>query len=163
MDYTFRYLSLTLCSSSEFNCNDGSCISIVDRCDGKVDCEDRSDERNCEKVIGNKEQKHLLPPTLQNESMVTVYMTFIIDEIIEVDEVKGKLKIKFTLIREWYDPELSFFNLKANLTICRIRILENTYMEPLGQGSDTIDLVLACSNAASLSRPKLTATVRFAF
>lgn len=36
------------CPNGKFTCHDMSCISIVNRCDGKVDCpNDRSDEEGC--------------------------------------------------------------------------------------------------------------------
>ena len=35
------------CASSEFQCEDGSCILQARRCDGDQDCSDNSDEMNC--------------------------------------------------------------------------------------------------------------------
>lgn len=36
------------CSSNQFKCNDGSCIDSAYRCDEIPDCNDRSDELNCD-------------------------------------------------------------------------------------------------------------------
>ena len=36
------------CSSLEFQCDDGRCISSVFKCDGQSNCADGSDERTCE-------------------------------------------------------------------------------------------------------------------
>ena len=35
------------CSSNQWRCDDGECITMSNRCDGRVDCNDRSDEDNC--------------------------------------------------------------------------------------------------------------------
>ena len=40
-------MSLTGCSAKEFACKDGSCVPMVERCDGKANCRDASDEDNC--------------------------------------------------------------------------------------------------------------------
>lgn len=39
---------LKFCPLGKFTCNDHTCISIIGRCDGKVDCpRDRADEEEC--------------------------------------------------------------------------------------------------------------------
>ena len=44
-------LNINACvDETEYNCNDGGCISIEERCDSKFDCMDRSDESDC-KII----------------------------------------------------------------------------------------------------------------
>lgn len=35
------------CSENEFQCDDGFCIPLADRCNARVDCNDKSDETNC--------------------------------------------------------------------------------------------------------------------
>ena len=35
---------------NEFNCEDGSCIPIEERCNSKFDCNDGTDERDCERI-----------------------------------------------------------------------------------------------------------------
>ena len=37
-----RLLNINACSDSEFNCDDGSCIPIEMRCNGLLDCPDKS-------------------------------------------------------------------------------------------------------------------------
>ena len=45
-------LNLNSCDNDkEYNCKDGSCISIEKRCDSKFDCSDSSDEDECKLII----------------------------------------------------------------------------------------------------------------
>ncbi len=37
-------LSLNACNDSEFNCDDGQCISMQKRCDSRIDCSDKTGE-----------------------------------------------------------------------------------------------------------------------
>jgi hypothetical protein len=43
-------VTITTCSEEQFTCSDGTCQPLVNRCDLKADCEDRSDEEACRKV-----------------------------------------------------------------------------------------------------------------
>ena len=38
------------CSSAEFTCDSGECVRRDQRCDGRRDCRDSSDEFNCRKL-----------------------------------------------------------------------------------------------------------------
>ncbi|KAF2363276.1 Neurotransmitter-gated ion-channel ligand-binding domain [Trinorchestia longiramus] len=39
-----KIFSMTVCNTSSFTCDSGSCINIMLRCNGEVDCDDSSDE-----------------------------------------------------------------------------------------------------------------------
>ncbi len=40
-------MSLTSCNESQFNCASAFCLSMDMRCDGRIDCKDKSDEKDC--------------------------------------------------------------------------------------------------------------------
>ena len=47
-------LSFDVCTNDEFNCENGRCIPMTERCNRKNECNDNSDEMDCE--------IHILPP-----------------------------------------------------------------------------------------------------
>ena len=49
-DGTVRRLKFTTCTSGQFTCNGGQCIDIEKRCDLNEDCNDFSDEENCQLI-----------------------------------------------------------------------------------------------------------------
>lgn len=43
------YILIPSCNTEEFQCRDGSCVSLAFHCDGDPDCADLSDEFDCGK------------------------------------------------------------------------------------------------------------------
>lgn len=46
-----RLLTLVTCSPKEWRCRNGLCVPAEARCDGSIQCYDRSDEMYCGKVL----------------------------------------------------------------------------------------------------------------
>ena len=73
--------AMTVCKRDEFTCNeDGSCISMEQRCDQFPNCADFSDEENCKLVV--------LP-----ENYVKDYAPFEVDELGHLKKVQVLIKV----------------------------------------------------------------------
>ena len=100
----------------EFTCNDGQCVSMRKRCDRLSDCDDRSDEENCNLVNLMKGYNKKNPPfsRLQNDTIVPtdVKVSMRLLRIVDIDEVDHTIDFQFEIILEWNDHHLTFNNLK---------------------------------------------------
>ena len=84
------------------------------RCDGRMDCRDKSDEEKCRYLIPTVGyDKFLVPPPLGTEEKTKVNLTLNIENIV-IDEGEGFIRTKFTLNRFWFDSQLTFQNLKKD-------------------------------------------------
>nr|XP_045595243.1 uncharacterized protein LOC123756207 [Procambarus clarkii] len=57
-----RVLTLSPCTSEEFTCTDGTCIPFLLRCDLKFDCDDKTDETQCNIINFPSDYRSKLPP-----------------------------------------------------------------------------------------------------
>ncbi|XP_066143370.1 vitellogenin receptor [Euwallacea fornicatus] len=51
LESLLRKIQYSNCPSSEFQCANTKCVSVHSRCDGKNDCEDFSDEQDCDFIL----------------------------------------------------------------------------------------------------------------
>jgi hypothetical protein len=104
-----RRQSLTACGLAEFNCNNGDCIEMELRCNGVPDCSDRSDEMDCNILSEPSEyNKELTPARPELKASVDLI------NILRMDEVNSKIRLKVRVHLEWSDSRLRFLNLRPN-------------------------------------------------
>ena len=62
-----RRVKFTTCKSGEFTCDNGHCITIEQKCDQTVDCDDFSDEEYCDIVDMNRGYTKTMVPFTYEE------------------------------------------------------------------------------------------------
>ena len=110
-----RVLKLTGCSKEEFTCDNGSCVPMSSRCDGKSDCSDEADEAECKafiQILGYDPFKS--PPPMSNQAKHVVRYSFDIKNIFEINEKDGNFRCLVSMKRNWFDRRVTFQNLKSN-------------------------------------------------
>ena len=70
-------LTLSDCHPNKFTCDSGHCIELEKKCDGIVDCEDDSDELNCEFLLVKEDYTaNKLPLKELEDTMKVIYIVF---------------------------------------------------------------------------------------
>ena len=104
------------CTSDEFTCLDGACVNMDDVCDGISDCDDKSDELNCQSIRFDATYTNNLPPiTLEakrNGKKIPVHIEMHILSVLKLNEINSRMKLQLELHVKWIDPRLKFANLK---------------------------------------------------
>ena len=116
----YSKLSLSTCSDDEFTCNDGVCINMENRCDGRSHCDDQSDEIDCKILVMNPSySKEMNPPPMQGRSQADVELSVVLNSILGIDEIGQFFHLSYRLIYKWKDPRLIYYNLKrdSNLNV----------------------------------------------
>ena len=77
------------------HCRDGTCVPQEEVCDGKMDCDDKSDELDCQTIKFDKTYlKTLPPPPIDDDSETPMNVTILIDSILDVDVVHSNFKLQ---------------------------------------------------------------------
>ena len=114
MEYT-TMLTFSSCNDEQFTCENGNCVSMERRCDGKFDCFDKTDEKDCKLIVDDPSySKGISPPPKKNKQFCEVFISVDILEILKLDEIGKIFEIKFELFITWIDPRLTYKNLKRN-------------------------------------------------
>lgn len=95
----------SVCNSGHFTCTNGDCILMNYVCNYQNDCEDNSDEENCEPgIIPKGFYRTDLPP----ENYTTIALSLNLDRVLNINLEENTIKMCLTLRAEWYDQRLYF-------------------------------------------------------
>ena len=111
-----KFEFILACTLDEFICLDGTCVKMDDVCDGISDCNDKSDELNCESIkfdaTYTKNQSPLSLEDKHNKKKLSVHIDITILSVFELNEIQSWMKLQLILQVKWIDPRLKFVNLK---------------------------------------------------
>lgn len=117
-----RTLALTPCEDGSYTCNDATCIPHEYRCDLKYDCQDHSDEEDCDLITKPVNYKQDLPPRpnkKQGLGSLPVGLRITI-ETATIETTKMTMQLTYDLKMLWYDNRLTFLNLKTNNSLNKV-------------------------------------------
>ena len=105
-----------MCTHHEYSCQDGTCVDLDSVCDGKIDCNDKSDEVGCQSIKFDGAYLKNLPPAQlvakTNDKKVEVGINLTVLSILQLHEIDSNMKLQLELKVWWNDPRLEFSHLK---------------------------------------------------
>ena len=115
-------LKMSGCTDGEFTCGNGECVMMEDRCDQVLDCQDESDEVDCQTMVLKESYRKTAPPVTLGESKTktvvptSVDVTMTLLDISDVRESQNEIHIKFVLELQWKETRAVFYNLKKAMS-----------------------------------------------
>ncbi len=104
------------CKTGEFGCSNGECFPLSKRCNEISDCDDDSDETNCNLLdIQDDIYRKEYPSISKNEIITQVFVNISVVNIDKLDETGTTFSVKIQVQLKWYDSRLKFFNLHESI------------------------------------------------
>ncbi|MCL4155341.1 UNVERIFIED_CONTAM: hypothetical protein GTU68_032869 [Idotea baltica] len=122
-------MTLSACDDGEFTCRDGSCVSLIKKCDLRVDCADGSDEKTCS-IIDKEDgyQKIIPPPTPEPPNPLNISFSINIVAFTAINTQQLNFGVAFELQLIWKDIRLTFQNIKKKSSLNRLSSEEVDYI-----------------------------------
>ena len=106
--------------TSQFTCStDAACVDIKCRCDNKIDCEDESDEEDCQLLVPGSNYKKSRPPPPIGKG-IDIVLDIGMSQVDNFQELDSLYGIQFSLVARWKDARLAFSNLRQKYTDNRL-------------------------------------------
>ena len=115
-------MKLTGCNNTQFTCDDGQCVKMMERCDQVPQCDDQSDEQNCKALVlqhgyNKKVPPHGPKPRKNNEEKrLPVKVSLTLQKVIAIKEVDYSISFKFKITLRWFENRVTYQNLKKHPT-----------------------------------------------
>ena len=104
-------MTLTSCKKSEFACTNGLCLPETARCNSTAECEDSSDEENCEFLLTKQGYlKDAPPPPAINETYLTMTVNTTIYDMTDISSNDGIIVLDIAIYYMWKDIMLGYYN-----------------------------------------------------
>ena len=106
--------TLSVCNfSREYTCDSGDCVDMEKRCDTIYDCEDASDEEDCDHVwLSGSYKKEYAPMRMKgNDQLLHINTNINLEKIDFIDTLKMKIGVTFQVEMMWKDERLSYKNI----------------------------------------------------
>ena len=93
-------------------------LSMNERCDQIIQCQDKSDEDNCSLLVFEESYNKLVPPISFNPKdksviPVSVRVSTSLRNVLEISESTHTIDLKLGISLEWYDNRVLYYNLKS--------------------------------------------------
>lgn len=125
-------LTLTTCRPGEFACTTGTCLSQNVRCDGIVNCDDKSDEEQCKNIDKDPGYSTLIgPPPLLGEEYRNMQFILHIFSISDIETANFYAEVDFKIILFWRDSRFTVWNNLEGIVDC------NEIWSPTFEAQDT--------------------------
>ena len=104
-------LTFSPCYPGKFTCDSGQCIPLEERCNIELNCEDQTDENNCDGLkIGSNYAKEKIPVSATADpTIIYINVSLLAFPIISTKD--NKFSTDFYLKLRWYDLRLNMWDL----------------------------------------------------
>ncbi|KAG7168031.1 Glutamate-gated chloride channel-like 10, partial [Homarus americanus] len=105
--------TLSLCSNDSFTCNDSSCIPLINRCDGIVQCPDHSDEGDICYILEQPSSTYWKSACPEESPLINLKVRLLGVNTVSLQGNEFGVTLYITL--SWTDHRLKFINLANNM------------------------------------------------